>query len=303
MSASGGTTPYSYTWSPNGGNDSSATNLAPDNYVVAVTDNAGCTNQVQITISAPDEIIVADSIMNANCGQDNGEIKLAVTGGTGNYTYSWSPNVSTSDQATNLAVGNYTVTITDGSDCSKTVSYTVNEGNAFYINTSPKNTTITQGESVDLHVFVDPNVAVDSIIWVPSKGLSCNNCTDPNAYPSETTIYIVTVIDTNGCSSKDTVKINVITPCGDIFVPNSFSPNSDGINDLQCVLGDCIVSLDFSIYNRWGETVFHSTNQKDCWNGIYRGKRVQTGIYVYKLKATLTDGKEVEKTGNITVTR
>ncbi len=303
VSANGGSSPYIYSWSPSGGNAATATGLPSGIYTVTVTDGGGCSDDVQITINEPDEIIIDETITNSDCGMDNGEIDLAVTGGSGGYTYAWDPNVSTTYQAIDLPVGTYEVTVTDGSGCSKTATYDVILGNSFYIEAIPEETTISQGESVNLNVFIDPNVTIDNISWMPTQGLSCTDCKDPIATPSNSIDYIVTVTDSDGCTSKDTVRINVILPCPDVFVPNTFSPNADGLNDRQCVIGDCIVSLDFIIFNRWGEAVFHTKDQSECWNGRYRGKPAQSGVYIYKLKATLKNGESVEQTGNVTLVR
>lgn len=303
VQVSGGSTPYTYNWSPSGGTSDTATGLSPGTYTATVTDGGGCSADVNVTINEPDSLSIHASITPADCGQKNGSIDLTVTGGAGNYTYVWTPNVSTTNSASDLAIGNYDVTVTDANGCSKTVTYSVNLGGSFYIDAHPDSATILQGESVDIHLSIDPNVAVDSIVWSPSEGLSCTDCTDLNAQPKNSTTYIVTVTDTNGCVSTDTVAITVILPCADIFVPNTFSPNVDGVNDFECVMGDCITTLDFSIYNRWGEMVFHSSNQKICWDGKYKSQFVQTGVYVYKLRAVLKNGKVVEKSGNITVVR
>ncbi len=302
VSANGGTGTYTYSWSPSGGTAATATDLPPGTYTVTVTDGGGCSDDVQITITEPNAITVNETITPSDCGLDNGEIDLTVTGGSGNYTYAWDPGVSATNQATDLAVGAYEVIITDDNGCSETMTYNVSQGNSFYVEVIPEDTvTIQQGESVNINLFVDPNVTVDNISWFPPDGLSCTDCKDPVATPDNSTTYIVAVTDENGCVSTDTVQIKVILPCAEIFVPNTFSPNGDGLNDLQCVLGECIVSLDFTIFNRWGETVFKTKDQEECWNGMFRGKRVQSGTYVYKLKATLEDGTEVERTGNVTV--
>ena len=303
VGATGGTGTYTYSWSPNVSTSANATDLLAGDYTITVTDASGCTDELQVTISEPDAIKIIETITDEDCGLDNGEIALNVTGGSGNYTYTWNPNVSSTNQATDLSVGNYEVTVSDDNGCSQTVSYDVIQGNSFYIEVVPIETTILQGASVDLHLFIDPNITVDNIIWTPSEGLSCADCKDPVATPEDSIIYIVTVTDENGCTSKDSVKINVISPCADIFVPNTFSPNLDGLNDLQCVLGECIVALDFAIFNRWGEPIFHTLDQEECWDGTFRGKLVQSGVYVYKLTATLENGVKFEDSGTMTVVR
>lgn len=91
--------------------------------------------------------------------------------------------------------------------------------------------------------------------------------------------------------------------CGELFVPTAFSPNNDSQNDFECVYGRCIEELLFSIYDRWGEKVFETTDSKQCWDGTYRGKPMNTGVFVYYLNATFKSGESVTKKGNIGLVR
>ena len=303
VSASGGTAPYTYSWTPSGGTASTASNLQAGTYTVAVTDNAGCTGYVQVVITQPDALIVSENVVHATCGASDGEISLMVSGGNGGYVFTWNPNVSTTSTASNLPAGVYDILVTDGSGCSSGISAEVENSVGFYLEATPETTLIDLGGSVGLTLDVEPGIIVDHITWTPPDGLSCTDCTDPVASPVVTTTYVVAVTSTDGCVSYDTVTVMVRQPCGEIFVPTIFSPNEDGLNDLECVMGGCIVSLDFTIYNRWGEVVFTSDNQSDCWDGTFRGKPVQTGVYVYKLKATISTGESISQSGNINVTR
>ncbi len=97
--------------------------------------------------------------------------------------------------------------------------------------------------------------------------------------------------------------ISIKHECGDLFVPNAFSPDNDGENDLECVYGKCIQTLFFVIYDRWGEKVFETTDPKQCWDGTYKGKLMNTAVFVYYLKATLDTGEEITKKGNISLLR
>jgi gliding motility-associated-like protein len=105
------------------------------------------------------------------------------------------------------------------------------------------------------------------------------------------------------------VRIEVINPSpacsgANIFIPTAFSPNTNGTNDLQCVRGgDCIASMTFRIYNRWGTKVFEATDPKQCWDGVYNGQPVDPGVFAYHFSASLTNGDTVEKSGNITLIR
>lgn len=302
VQATGGTTPYAFSWSPSGLTGATVNTLSPGTHTVTVTDHAGCTNQTQVVITEPTALAVSDTITNTTCGFDDGEISLTVSGGTGGYTYIWTPNVSTTNVASNLPFGNYGVIVRDAQGCSDTLSLTVIPG-TFFIDAYPETSVIDLGGSISLNVYVDPTITVDTFFWTPTTGLSCTSCLNPVASPTETTNYIISVISDNGCIATDTVTIIVIQPCGDVFVPNVFSPNGDGLNDLECVMGDCVVGVDFTIYNRWGEVVFSSDDQNYCWDGTFRGKPVQTGVYVYKLTATLNTGEQVLRSGNINVTR
>ncbi|OFY86037.1 MAG: hypothetical protein A3F72_21575 [Bacteroidetes bacterium RIFCSPLOWO2_12_FULL_35_15] len=97
--------------------------------------------------------------------------------------------------------------------------------------------------------------------------------------------------------------LKIKNECGETFVPNAFSPDNDGANDLECVLGKCIQDFYFAIYDRWGEKIFETTDQKNCWDGTYKGKLMNTAVFVYYLKVTLTTGELINKKGNITLIR
>ena len=88
-----------------------------------------------------------------------------------------------------------------------------------------------------------------------------------------------------------------------MFIPDGFSPNGDGNNDELKVFGNCIKSLTFEIYDRWGEKVFESKDAQQGWDGNYKGKPMNTGIFVCHLKATLTTNDEVERKGNVRLIR
>jgi gliding motility-associated-like protein len=139
--------------------------------------------------------------------------------------------------------------------------------------------------------------------WTPATDLSCSDCANPIANPTSTTTYILVITDANGCSNVDTVIVFVEMDCGEVFVPNVFSPNQDGENDLECVYGRCIQTILFAIYDRWGEKVFETSDPDACWDGIYKGKLMNTAVFVYYLNATLLNGEDIKKQGNITLIR
>ncbi|MES2592431.1 MAG: gliding motility-associated C-terminal domain-containing protein [Bacteroidota bacterium] len=97
--------------------------------------------------------------------------------------------------------------------------------------------------------------------------------------------------------------MKLINECGEMFVPTAFSPDGNGENDVECVYGKCVKTIYFAIYDRWGEKVFETTDQSQCWDGTFRGKEMNTAVFVYYMKATLTTGEEVSKKGNISLLR
>lgn len=104
-------------------------------------------------------------------------------------------------------------------------------------------------------------------------------------------------------SSEAFALMKLINECGEMFVPTAFSPDGNGENDVECVYGKCVKTIYFAIYDRWGEKVFETTDQSKCWDGTFRGKDMNTAVFVYYMKATLTTGEEVSKKGNISLLR
>ncbi|MBL4754951.1 MAG: gliding motility-associated C-terminal domain-containing protein [Flavobacteriales bacterium] len=118
--------------------------------------------------------------------------------------------------------------------------------------------------------------------------------------------YTVTVTDSNGCWSNDNIDILASSvPCNTpyVYVPNIFSPNSDGQNDVLYVLGNGITELTFVIYDRWGNKVFETTDQSIGWEGAYKGDPMNEAVFVYYLKARLATSEMVENKGNISLVR
>lgn len=95
------------------------------------------------------------------------------------------------------------------------------------------------------------------------------------------------------------------TACNDasLNLPNAFSPNEDGNNDLFCLEGwaGCVSAIDIKIYNRVGEEIYKSTDVNQCWDGKFKDVLVQEGVYLYTLKATLASGNLISRKGNLTV--
>ena len=127
-----------------------------------------------------------------------------------------------------------------------------------------------------------------------------------NVTPDTTMTYTITVTDTFGCQRTDTVTIKVQPIVCDmpfVFIPNSFTPNGDGQNDILYVRSDILTECHFMVYDRWGEKVFETYDQNIGWDGTFKGKECQRGVYDWYFKGTCKDGDELEQKGNVTLIR
>ena len=117
--------------------------------------------------------------------------------------------------------------------------------------------------------------------------------------------YSVTIIDENNCSAFEEIQLfNLVDDCACfVYVPNAFSPNGDNNNDEIFVRGDCVQSLSFKIFNRWGNMVFETNQLLDGWDGKYNGQLQNSGVFVYMLEVTYDNGETEKESGDITLIR
>jgi gliding motility-associated-like protein len=149
--------------------------------------------------------------------------------------------------------------------------------------------------------------------WTPATGLNATNIPNPIATPSDTTIYIVTGIDANGCVDVDTVQVNVIGEL-EIFTPGAFSPNGDGVNDtwFPIITGSGCID-GYTIYNRYGEVVYEHGAQcpQEClppnnscgWNGKVGDAEQPVSTFVVVIRASTSTGVQSMVSSNFTLVR
>ena len=159
---------------------------------------------------------------------------------------------------------------------------------------------VTRGESVISEtIVIDGALFGGRIEWLPPSGLSCYDCLSPAFSPDVTTDYVLTFTDTLGCVSKYFTTVYVDPP---VYVPNAFTPNGDGSNDVFQVFAESVEVERFIIANRWGQIVFDSN--KPAWDGTAGGKATDAGVYVYYLKGLqLESKKNFEMSGSINLIR
>ena len=131
--------------------------------------------------------------------------------------------------------------------------------------------------------------------------LSCYYCPYPTASPTVTTTFTVTGTDTNQCVSSDHVTIVVLNGGNELYIPNAFSPNGDGINDVFLAYGTNIKTIKMQIFNKWGELIYESDDKTKGWNGKYEDQFVQMDVYVYRIECEWIDGNTRKRIGNISL--
>lgn len=202
------------------------------------------------------------------------------------------------------STGNFIVNtiVTNSSGCADTASKNILV-NPLPTVTLPSSITMQAGFPVTIPATYSPNVA--SYNWIPGATLSCTDCPQPTASPKFNTTYNVSFIDSNGCRNNGQVQIIVICKNANVFVPNTFSPNADGSNDVFYVRGkglDRVKSL--RIFNRWGEIVFEQSNVPVNdpgvgWNGRYKGNKPVADVYVYQVEVFCENSQIIRFEGNV----
>lgn len=166
---------------------------------------------------------------------------------------------------------------------------------------------IPVGTGTNLPVSYTGNI--DTYAWTPSATLSCSDCAIPFANPQFTTTYNIAVTDQNGCTATERVTVNVVCNEENYFIPNTFSPNGDGMNDVFYPRGKGLYTIrSMRVFNRWGELVyekkdFSSNDPATGWNGYYKGKPAGKDAYVYIAEIVCENAQIVVLKGNVTLIR
>jgi gliding motility-associated-like protein len=269
------------------------------NYSDTIVNSNGCDSIIQLNLTITGLPALTISSGSGTCGQANGTATVSATGGAGSYAYTWS-NGATGSFISGLSSGSYSVIATDQNGCSSTSQVVVSTSPAAGVTLIAGDTILGLNETATLQIL-----GGETYNWSPALGLNCTDCPTVIASPQSSTTYTVTGTDSIGCSYIRLVNVVVDIICGELFVPNIFSPNGIGNpeNEKLCLYSNCIKSMNFGIYNRWGELIFSTDNQNECWDGTHKGVPVMTGVYTYRLFVEQLDGEKIERSGNITLTR
>lgn len=253
-------------------------------YTLQITDAAGCRSESRpfaLTV-VPSISVSLDSIPDY-CGYDHAPVMLrgypagGIFTGTGVHEGVFNPNEA--------GLGTHTVT------------YEVKSPFACQNGRAIRSTTIRQVQAIDLGADREINRGTSVRLtgarnsdyhykWTPITGLDDPTAPTPEASPDNTISYRVVVSDDHGCQAQDSVRIIVHEP---IWIPDSFSPNGDGINDKWELKGiNNYPEAEVTVFNRWGEAIFYSRGYGEAFDGQYQGNTLPVGVYTYQIRPSLT---------------
>lgn len=305
----GGTPPYTYSWS-NDPTTASNTDLMPGLYTLTITDANGCTNSASATVlDELPQIALSAIVDSASCfGTPDGQITVSEsTGGTPPYSYRLNDGDFSEDrQFDNLEADIYTLSIRDARGCLSDTQIVVGSPPELLI-ALPADTTLELGQTVELAAQVSGGP--DLFAWSPPEGLDCTDCLSPIAQPVETTTYQLLISTLEGCTTAESITVIVERP-RKLYIPNVFSPNGDGQNDIFRVFPGPGVQqiVQTQIFDRWGGLVFEAGNYapdatQPAWDGTVGGDLMSSGVFTYTIEVLLIDGQVERFSGSVLLLR
>ncbi len=279
---------------------------AVTDYVVTGTDANGCSNYDTIRVNI--QLVTTSIAGEGGAICDDSSFQLMASGA---HRYEWKPSATLDDSKVTHPIASphettvYTVMAWEGS-CppdSHTVRVVVyplpniNAGN---------DQTIVAGGNVMLQAS---GTSINNFLWSPMATLSCETCSNPVASPLVTTTYYVKATSAYGCRSSDSVTVHILCDQSQLFIPNLFSPNGDGQNDVFYARGQGLKEISsFRVYNRWGEQVFERhhiqlNDEANAWDGTYKGAALSPDVFVYVLDGICDTGSPISWKGDISLIR
>ena len=274
-------------------------------YKIFVKDYNGCVSDTLIKVDLKGTIQLQTLTDTTLCFGQN--IQLSTTGNVSDY--SWSPAIGLDNASIKDPVASpeqttqYIVTAKDKT-CSTTDTVTVRVIPEIKVIVTP-NSEITANEPFQLNASSTQlsGISSASFEWSPPYGLDNAMMSNPVATLTASQLYTVTVSTPQGCRGEGTVLLTV-NPPSTFLLPNAFTPDGDGKNDLLLPVTIGITSLNyFMVYNRWGQVMYSSKSLTEGWDGRVKGIEMGSGTYVWKVEAVTNSGKIINKTGNVLLIR
>lgn len=296
----GGTSPYTYNWS---GSQitSSVTALAQGNYTVNIRDKNNCPATKIYAINNFTFLPIIAVKKDDKCDQKKGFATALVLGGTAPISYTWS-NGQTTQTANGLGAGTYSVNVQDAIGCKNNAVFNIFNYNDSYngsFEINPREPNVNENFQINLHPTSLWNLDFAGL----STGEMLRDTLNVLNY-SEYGWYYVNyfLVSDNGC--KTNVKYDFfIKDFMTLYIPNTFTPNEDGINDVFLASGTLVKEFKMQIYDRWGLLIFSSDDLYKGWNGFYKGTACKEDTYIYKARAKDYFGKSYDYMGHVNLIR
>jgi len=276
-------------------------------YTVIGTDIHGCTGKDTVTVRIRTKAKAIVSPGAVICSGDT--ISISASGG-GTYTWMPSKNLSSGNIGNPLAYPDSNtqyMVIVKLASCVPDTGY-VN----IVVHPTPKvdagaNQTVIAGTPVQLQGL--GSLFITHWEWTPPEDLSCVECAAPEANPKHSVTYIVTASTDFDCHATDSVHITVVCDHSQVYIPNTFTPDGNGVNDVFYPRGRGLQTINyFRIYDRWGEVVFERSNmtvddRTQGWDGRKAGRLLSPDVYVYTVDAVCDTGEPIKWQGNVMLLR
>ncbi len=277
------------------------TDLLSSPYLLKVMDGAGGMHDFEVILEQGPAPITTVESPDIDCAGDSTYLRVLAQEGQGPYVYSIDGGLTFDADNTfsPVVAGDYMIIVEDALGCrSKPDLIQLQAPEPFVIDLGD-DLTIFLGDSVVLEVISDQ--LIKAISWASDASLTCLDCPRPTARPDKSTLYSVIAENEKGCTGKAEIFITVNTE-KPIYIPNVFSPNDDGINDVLELFSPSqgFLSIKSHIFDRWGNEIFFQENdfnsqQGLLWDGSDKnGNRAANGIYVYYIKITSEEDSETQ---------
>lgn len=294
---SGGTQPYNYLWS-NGSTDSAQLTVPAGFYELNVLDFNNCPAFARATIFQPPSFVASNIFPEeVNCfGGSDGSVLADVRGGTPDYRYRVWPfgDWQNSLPIENLPAGTHWLTWEDANGCQDSASFFIDEPLELLIDAGP-NRQLILGDSLNSRAWA--NDFISSYQWrMDAAEFFCDTCRTVALRPIQPGWVYLEARNLNGCPAQDSFFVELNREAA-VFLPDAFTPNSDGLNEQLVVFGGQSVRrvTDYQIFDRWGEQVYQAQdlflNQDSrYWDGSFKGRPMNPGVFVCMVEVEFWDG-------------